>query len=459
MSLVAYATQRTEAESIASTIVREIRAGRRRPRDFAIFYRVNALSRSLEFALRDEGVPYQMVNALEFYERREIKDALAYLHLLNNPRDDNAFLRVVNMPPRGIGKGTLARLSEHAGQRGLSLLEAARQSGLIESLTKRAAVAIAKFVSLYDRLSLVAAAPVEEILGHVLEASGYRQFLADSEDEEDEERLANIEELLTAARQFDEAHPSDGALEAFLEESCLVNDTDAWQADDDRVTLMTLHASKGLEFPVVFIVALEEGLVPHERSRENDELLEEERRLLFVGITRAREELQLSIATYREFRGQRRRTVPSPFLFELPRGEMRLVEPTSAASRWTEPEDENLDDADISFDVEAFDAEEFDGGKPATQRDAGAPAASTARAALSTAAELHAPAHAPSERVSPDAFHQGMVVRHPEYGLGKVVALSGGGSKRSATVAFFASTAGQKKFILAQSPLRPAKSV
>ena len=144
---------------------------------------------------------------------------------------------------------------------------------------------MAKFVSLYDRLSLVSAAGVEEILGHVLSESGYQMFLVDSEDEEDQERLANIEELLTAARQFDERHPGNGALEAFLEEACLVNDTDAWDTDDDRLTLMTLHASKGLEFPVVFIVALEEGLLPHERSREHAELLEEERRLLFVGIT------------------------------------------------------------------------------------------------------------------------------------------------------------------------------
>ena len=154
--LVAHPTQKIEAQAIAAYIAEEIRAGRRRPRDFAVFYRVNALSRSLEFALRDEGVPYQMVNGLEFYQRREIKDTLAYLHLINNPRDDNAFARVINTPPRGIGKTTLARLAEHAAAGGLSLLEAAREAGLIESLNKRAAVAVARFVSLYDRLSLVA---------------------------------------------------------------------------------------------------------------------------------------------------------------------------------------------------------------------------------------------------------------------------------------------------------------
>ncbi len=303
----------------------------------------------------------------------------------------------------------------------------------------------------------MAAAPVEEILGHVLSESGYQQFLQDSEDEEDQERLANIEELLTAARQFDEHNPGDGALEAFLEEACLVNDTDAWDADDDRVTLMTLHASKGLEFPVVFIVALEEGLLPHERSRENAELLEEERRLLFVGITRAREELQLSRATYREFRGQRRHSVPSQFLMELPRGEMHLVEPSVIA----DPDWVTDDDAE-ELPWEATPGDETD----AVDIEAGATGSAPADSAgllaaagpLITAAELHRLQSAESPRVPPDAFHQGMVVRHPEYGLGKVVALSGSGARRSATVAF-ASGAGQKKFMLAQSSLRPAKSV
>ncbi len=450
VSLVAYATQRAEAETIAATIAAQIRAGRRRPRDFAIFYRVNALSRSLEFALRDEGIPYQMVNGLEFYQRREIKDTLAYLHLINNPRDDNAFLRVINTPPRGIGKSTIARLGEHAASYQLSLLDAARESGLIESLNKRAAVAVAKFVSLYDRLSLVSAGPVEEILGHVLSESGYQQFLTDSEDEEDQERLANIEELLTAARQFDERHPGEGALESFLEEACLVNDIDAWQADDDRATLMTLHASKGLEFPVVFIVAMEEGLMPHERSRENNELLEEERRLLFVGITRACEELQLSLATYREFRGQRRRTVPSQFLMELPRDEMHLVEPAASTQLgW-----ESIEETDeVPWEIE-------DEGAAPAEVELAVPVAATPAIAgpLATAAEMHRAEAAEPTRVPPDAFHQGMIVRHPNYGLGKVVALSGSGAKRSATVAF-ASAAGQKKFMLAQSPLRPAKSV
>ena len=187
--------------------------------------------------------------------------------------------------------------------------------------------------AIIDRLGETAGAPVEEILGTVLSASGYRDHLIDSNLEEDLNRLANIEELLTAAREFDEQNPGEGQLEVFLEQACLVNDTDAWEEETDKVTLMTLHAAKGLEFPVVYVVAVEDGLLPHERSRHEAAQLEEERRLLFVAITRAQHELQLSYAVYREFRGQRRRTVPSSFLMELPRGEMDLVEPVLYRAR------------------------------------------------------------------------------------------------------------------------------
>jgi len=431
--LVTYSNQKEEAASIAARIAEEVHAGRRRPRDYAIFYRVNALSRAFEFALREYGVPYQMVRGQEFFQRKEIRDILAYLQLLNNPRDDMAFLRVVNAPPRGIGKTTLARLSDFAARRGLTLLEAARECRNEELLTKRATSSLKKFVELFDRLGAVSEAPVEEILGHVLSGSGYQQRLEQSQSEEDQERLANVQELLTVAREFDERNPGRMHLEEFLEETSLVGETDDWESADDRVTLMTLHASKGLEFPVVYLVAVEDGLLPHERSRDRSDQLEEERRLMFVGITRAQQELQISRAGYRDFRGQRKLTIPSRFLMELPRDEMEVEDLTAAAPSWAAP----------SYEAPVYPAAT----RPATPRTAPG-------MHLTTAAELAN--GAPLPPTAPDEFRQGMLVRHPRYGLGRVVALSGSGSGRKATVNF-TSRAGQKKFVIAQSPLRPVK--
>ena len=316
------------------------------PSDFAIFYRVNALSRGLEKALRAAGVPYQMVRGQEFYARKEIKDVLAYCQLVNNPRDDMAFERTVNTPPRGIGRKTIERLTEYAYRRGTPLLEAARQAFEIEGLSRGTAAKIAGYVDIIDRIAAVVHGDVEEVIGTVLDASGYRASLAESEDEQDQNRLANIEELLTDSRQFDEQNPGGGHLEEYLERSWLVNETDDWDTETDKATLMTLHAAKGLEFPVVFIVAVEDGVLPHERVGQHPDELEEERRLAFVGITRAKDELQLSYAVTRDFRGVRRRTIPSSFLMEMPREDMEMVDAAatfdaSAANPWDEIVDDH----------------------------------------------------------------------------------------------------------------------
>jgi ATP-dependent DNA helicase UvrD/PcrA len=486
VGLIAQPNQKTEAEWIANYIAGQVSAGRRRPRDFAVFYRMNALSRQLEHSFREYGIPYQMVNGVEFYQRKEIKDVLAYLHLLNNPRDGVAFLRVVNTPPRGIGRATVGQLIAHADRRGIALLEAAREAGLIEALPKRAAVAVARFVGLYDRLSLASGGPVEEIMSLVLSESGYRQMLIENDSPEDEERLANIEELLTAAREHDEQNPGENRLEGFLEQASLVNDTDAWEVDDDRVTLMTLHAAKGLEFPVVFIVAIEEGLLPHERSRADADQVEEERRLFFVGITRAQEELHLSMAKYRDFRGQNRMAIPSPFLMQLPTEEMEVFDYSWATGR-------SAIGSGIPFVIPEAAAFAADGNSPEVEtqfedQPLGSVAQTAARdrafhlttaAMLATAqstlcndtdhnqnanrangegaTESQSFANESHTVTSPDAFYDGMLVRHPEYGLGKIVALSGSGVKRTATVAF-AQGAGEKRFILTHSRLQPARN-
>ena len=224
------------------------------------------------------------------------------------------------------------------------------------------------------------------------------------------------------ARDFDERRGGDGSqLETFLEESCLVNDTDDWERDFDRVTLMTLHSSKGLEFPVVYITAVEEGILPHERSRDLPDELEEERRLLFVGITRAQKELQISMSQYRDYRGQRKMTVPSSFLLELPRHEMKVenfgTDDTGESSSSLVHDDfSGMEERQEQYDepvAQRLDWAETTGNAAAPQ-SAGAIEASDGGATV-------------SERVSPDDFAQGALVRHPKYGLGRIVALSGVG--------------------------------
>ncbi len=459
--LTTYRTHKEEADEIAAEIAAEIADGRRRARDYAIFYRTNALSRSFEFALRDAGVPYQMINGVEFFQRQEIKDVLAYMQLVNNPHDEVALLRVINRPTRGIGKTTIERLAHHAQRRGISLLEAAREVRQVESVAARSAKLVAAFVAMVDRL-ISAVGPIEELLGLVLNESGYEAMLKASGDEEDEERLANIQELLTVAREFDERHPGIGHLEAFLEETALVNDTDEWETQLDRVTLMTLHASKGLEFPCVYLVAVEEGLLPHERSRGVAEQLEEERRLMFVGITRAQQRLQISRAEYRDFRGERKPAIPSSFLMELPRGEMEVRQPEG--TRVVEIDDVPIDHEPVFRHDEPSGA----GVPPAMASGAGMPtsvAAGTAaprprvstanRPRLQTAAEMLQQSDL-RPAVDPDAFRQGMVVLHSEFGLGKVVALGGSDDERTATVDF-AAGAGRKKVPLAGGMLKPVK--
>jgi DNA helicase-2/ATP-dependent DNA helicase PcrA len=454
--LVAYLDQDKEAADIAEQIRAAVTAGQRKPSDFAIFYRVNALSRAIEKALRAAGVPYQMVRGQEFYARKEIKDVLAYCQLVNNPRDDMAFERTVNTPPRGIGRKTIDRLAEHSYRYGIPLLKAARAAWEIEGISKGTAAKVAAYVEIIDRIAGVVHGPLEEVIGTVLDTSSYRSSLAESDDEQDQNRLANIEELLTDARQFDEQNPGGGHLEEYLERSWLVNETDDWDTQTDKVTLMTLHAAKGLEFPVVFIVAVEDGVLPHERVGQHPDELEEERRLAFVGITRAKDELQLSYAITRDFRGVRRRTIPSSFLMEMPPEQMEMIGgagtfDVSTFSSWDEHADNGGEHPWEDWQIEDV----------TVQPAAGAevkPTLSVAAATITTAAAMERDADqvvaSEMPRVSPDVFQQGMTVAHPEYGPGKIVALSGSGKNRRATIQF--ATVGEKKIILAHSPVRPA---
>ena len=470
VSMVAYPSAREEATAIAETIAYQVNHGMRTPRDFVVLYRTNALSRNLEHSMHELGVPFQIVHGQEFYQRKEIKDLLAYLHLLNNPRDNLAIQRIINVPPRKIGKVTWNRLRDYALENQISILEAARQAGVIETMSKQAAAKVATFVALYDRLTLHLSESVEDILGHVLNETGYRDYLAQEDSEEADDRVANVDELLSAAQEFDARHPQDGGLEAYLETAVLVNETDAWEAQREAVTLMTLHAAKGLEFPVVFIVGLEEGVLPHERSSHDDDQLEEERRLLFVGITRAEQELQLSRSLYRFRRGASWPTVASRFLMELPRNHMTVIEPSGTVfpdQEWSDAEhfsdgaDENWgwDDASqINETATTYQTDAMSGSDKTTSGDSETvldPALSKLpkMASLKTAAAMLGETQTTqTQRIPPSKYYQGMLVEHPEYGVGTVVALSGQGPKRTATIAFAGIE--QKKFRLAHAPLR-----
>ncbi len=435
VELAIYANETDEARGVVSKIVELVREGTYTCREIAIFCRVTALTRNFEAALRAAKVPYQVVGGMSFYERQEIKDVLAYLNLMANPKDDVGFQRVVNVPPRGVGKTTLDLLAERARTLGLPLMAMARQAQAVPGLQDRAARALRDFGMLMDELSALTDQTAEQVIRKLLKLSGYHDYLEaqGKAKGEGEERLANIDELVSAAREFDREHPGASILE-FMEEISLTSAVDRWNDEEGAVTLMTLHAAKGLEFPVVFIVGLEQGLLPHARSKESPSQMEEERRLLFVGITRAERELYLSHCRVREFRGQRLATIPSTFLRELP------------------------DDALIVRNFSESPETPARTGWWNSESAAGRSPAPPGTFRLTTAAEL-AGAGAGAGVSLPtsgsqnlDAFRPGVMVMHPQFGIGRIVAIDGAGPKRKGRVAF--TIAGEKTFVLAQSPLR-----
>jgi len=311
--------------------------------DIAIAYRINAQSRVLEESLMRFGIPYQLVGGTRFYERREVKDALAYVRLARNPSDRVALGRIINVPARGIGAKTVEELGAWAESRGVSLWQAVEQAGENPNLAPRARAQLAVFADLMRGLmAMVPNEPPSAIFDAALERSGLQAAINDGTDE-GEERWANVLELRGHAAEFDEIAPPEG-LARFLEEVALVSDQDELEDAPDRVTLITLHAAKGLEFPVVFIVGLEEGLLPHRRALEDERELEEERRLAYVGMTRAKDRLYLVHAHHRSTYGVGAQADPSRFLSELP--EDLLAAERSAApfrrggERWAGTDDE-----------------------------------------------------------------------------------------------------------------------
>ena len=305
--------------------------------DAAIMYRVNAQSRAFEEACLRYGVPYQLVGSVRFYQRQEIKDVTAYLRLVANPHDDAGFARVVNVPTRGIGQRTQDELTRLARNTGTSLFDAvgALEGDAAAAFATRSAGALTRFREMIEGLMADSAdLDLVEIVDQVLERTGYKKYVQ-GQDERAEERWENVLELRSSAKDFLTLGRGRDALSAFLESVALVSDTDNLEEAAEAVTLITLHQAKGLEFRAVFMVGMEEGLLPHIRSLEDEAEMEEERRLAYVGVTRAKERLYLLRAFRRGFRGMSGPSLPSRFLADIPR---KLVAheprraPTSAAA-------------------------------------------------------------------------------------------------------------------------------
>ena len=316
VTLLIVETDRDEAEKVCENIETLISQGTAR-RETAILYRTNAQSRALEESLKRRFIPYRIVGGLRFYQRKEIKDIMAYLRLMENPKDDVSFKRVINYPKRGIGDTTVGAMAELARAKRLSLFELAADKGANQDLGRTVVVKLTKFVEMMTYFKEMSRTlPLEPLVALVAEQTGTNKDLKESDPSGVEGRIENVAELASSAGDFGIERP-DATLADFLQEISLYTDLDNWDRDSDTVTLMTIHAAKGLEFEAVFVAGLEEGLFPLGRSLENPADLEEERRLFYVGMTRAKKRLFISYANTRARLGGRQ-SIRSRFVDELP---------------------------------------------------------------------------------------------------------------------------------------------
>jgi DNA helicase-2/ATP-dependent DNA helicase PcrA len=419
-------SEHAEADWIAREIDRLTDAGEARPGDVAVFYRTNAQSRVFEEVFIRLGLPYKVVGGVRFYERREVRDALAYLRAVANPDDTVSVRRILNTPRRGIGDRAQACVEALASRERISFGAALGRAADAPGISTRAVAACAQFVRLLDDLrELEAHAGPEEVLEAALHRSGYLSTLEESVDPQDAGRVENLQELVSVAREYTErAEAAEGAAEeggraatlaGFLEQVALVADADEVPdpADPDQsgvVTLMTLHTAKGLEFPVVFLTGLEDGVFPHLRSLGDQQELEEERRLAYVGVTRAQRRLYLSRAVTRSAWGQPQYNPPSRFLEELPEDLVRWERTAAAVTSWGGVGGRAVGDRAASSANAARLAQQL-GLRPDV-------------AGLTTAAEL-VPAVAAGDRLN-----------HQRYGVGRVLAVQGNGVRAQAQIDF-----------------------
>lgn len=324
--------ERDEARFVIEQLQNLQRTENKKLGDMAILYRTNTQSRIFEEMLIKSGISYNMVGGLKFYERKEIKDIIAYLRVIFNPADSLSLLRIINVPKRGIGDASLAKIQAHAAANNVSLFEAVSNAAAIDGLSSRFVSKLDDLAGIiFELMNLANEAPVEDLIDRVLRDTGYLEELENERTPQAQSRIDNLHELISVAQEF-AASEEENNLENFLAHVALVSDIDDTELGEDAITLMTLHSSKGLEFPVVFLVGMEEGLFPHARTLMDETEIEEERRLCYVGITRAKEKLFLSSTKMRTIYGNTVTYPPSRFLQEIP---ARLVKTIKRQERFS----------------------------------------------------------------------------------------------------------------------------
>jgi ATP-dependent DNA helicase UvrD/PcrA len=403
VNILSCADEREEAQLVAGDISVRIRKGEIAPKDVAVFYRTNAQTRVLERAFQAVRVPYQIVAGTEFYQRAEIKDLLAYLRLVVNPSDDVSAMRVANVPSRKVGATSMARIAVWAREHDMPIVEAMRHIQEV-GIRGPALGGISSFLNVIRELRAMPQAPVAPIVEKLLHLTQFEAHLRGMD--KGDERVLNARELVNAAAEFNRAEP-ESELGGFLEEAALVSDIDKWDKAKGGVTLMTLHAAKGLEFPHAYVLGLEEGLLPL-ASSGGDRDIEEERRLLFVGITRAMKRVTLTYAQCRMRYGQTEYTQPSQFLDELPEDAISGAPAPAAPAPWRQASQRSFN----------------------TPRRAAQPA--VRRVKRSETEEIVYDGEEPDDA----AFSVGDTVIHPIHGRGKVVQIQGYGDTAKVKVSF-----------------------
>jgi DNA helicase II / ATP-dependent DNA helicase PcrA len=441
--------ERDEADFVVGEVMARRSASSVPLADMAVLYRTNAQSRALEESLRRHAVPYRLVGAVRFYDRREIRDLMAYLKLIANPSDDEAFRRAVAVPKRGLGETTVEQLAESARLAGLPIFEAAQRADIVASIRPAARTALAEFVRVVSTLRDHASeAAVDELLRELVEAIRYGDYLR-AEGPESADRLDNVRELITGAAELvaDElGEVGLRPLDHFLQRAMLVADSDALAAGADAVTLMTLHNAKGLEYPIVFVTGLEDGLFPLAKAYDDPALLEEERRLLYVGVTRAERKLYLTFAEERRRNGELLPARPSSFLDAIPESlaERRSTIKVRSSGRAVMRAGGDLAygrgygrGSQVGRDVDDY----FARPSPGARRP-GSPVSGFGASVAAEDESQDAPVYAPGARV-----------KHRKFGTGTIAELAGTGRDAKVKVDFDDETIGRKTLVIAQANL------